>query len=287
MTPPAPLQGACLCGSVRYSFSGTCSMMAHCHCSLCRKQHGSAFATLLGAPLMGFKWLSGKARIGAYRSSEKGMRCFCRTCGSVMPALMPDMDLAVVPAGNLQGDPGLRPQCHVFVASKASWYEITDTLPQHEEYPPEVDVGAVSSIARESAEDVTVGSCLCNQVAFEIRGPARFMRHCHCSRCRRAYGAAHATNVFYGLEDFHYTRGAEHVQEYRVSGAQYFSTTFCRHCGGATARLSPPRGLAIVPAGILDTDPGIRPMGHIYVGSKADWFDISDGLPQFETSAPA
>jgi hypothetical protein len=92
--------------------------------------------------------------------------------------------------------------------------------------------------------------------------------------------------VFYGLEDFQYTRGAEHVQEYRVSGAQYFSTTFCRHCGGATARLSPARGLAIVPAGILDTDPGIRPMGHIYVGSKAEWFDISDGLPQFETSAP-
>src|SRR5262245_60337519 len=69
MSKEITLQGSCLCGAVTYQASGPFNMMIHCHCSMCRKHHGSAFATFVGAPLMGFKWLSGEDNILAYASS--------------------------------------------------------------------------------------------------------------------------------------------------------------------------------------------------------------------------
>src|SRR5262245_9397533 len=98
MTHRAPTQGSCLCGIVRYEVAGPFNMMLHCHCSMCRKHHGTAFATFVAAPLMGFRWLSGEHNLGEYHSSEKGVRQFCRTCGAVTPTLLKNMDLAVMPA---------------------------------------------------------------------------------------------------------------------------------------------------------------------------------------------
>ncbi len=164
----ATLRGACLCGAVTYQVTGPFNMMVHCHCSMCRKHHGSAFATFVGAPLMGFKWLSGQDQLVTYASSEKGRRAFCRQCGSVAPSLIPDMDLAMLPAGNLEGDPEVRPQSHIFVGSKAPWYTITDDLPQHEEYPPEFGISGVSRPVSDIPEGVVAGSCLCNSIAYEI-----------------------------------------------------------------------------------------------------------------------
>jgi len=51
-------------------------------------------------------------------------------------------------------------------------------------------------------------------------------------------------------------------------------------------RLDPNRGIAVVPMGSLDDDPGIRPTAHIFVGSKAPWFEIADDLPQYKESTP-
>src|SRR5262245_44733047 len=125
-------EGACLCGVVRYAVAGPFNMMIHCHCSMCRKHHGAAFATFVAAPLMGFRWQSGADAIGTYQSSEQCKRYFCRHCGSVTPTLAESMDLAICPAGNLIGELDLRPQSHLFVGSKAPWYSITDGLPQYE-----------------------------------------------------------------------------------------------------------------------------------------------------------
>lgn len=275
-------QGTCLCGTVRYEVDGPFSAMMHCHCSMCRKHHGAAFGTFAAAPLMGFRWLAGEDNIGTYQSSEQGERKFCKTCGSVAPLLMKSMDLAICPAGNLTQDIQERPQYHVFVGSKASWYTITDELPQYEEYPPEF--GAVPTVERptvEPREGIAEGSCLCGKVAYEIAGPALRMMNCHCSRCRRARSAAHATNLMYKLEDFRFTRGADLVASYHVPGAQYFRNCFCSHCGSPTARISEDRGIVVVPAGSLDTDPNMRPIAHIFVADKADWFDITDDVPQF------
>lgn len=280
----AATSGVCLCGKVRYDVHGPLSMMIHCHCSMCRKHHGASFATFVGAPLMGFRWISGADHVATYESSQKGQRSFCRSCGSVAPTLSREMDMAICPAGNLQGDLDIRPESHFFAGSKAPWVTITDGLPQHEEYPQEFAVTGVTRPQVEARPGITEGSCLCGKTAYEATGAPLRMVHCHCSRCRRGRSAAHATNVLYRVDDFRFTRGEADVVNYKVPEAQHFATAFCRYCGSAAPRISCARGIVIVPAGTLDTDPGVRPQCHIFVGSKANWFEITDELPQFETA---
>ncbi len=279
-------RGACLCGSVRYEFVEPLAAIVHCHCSMCRKHHGASFATWAVGPAGALRWLAGEGDVGRYRASERGERAFCKRCGSVVPMPLPGTDLAIAPAGNLEGDPGVRPKVHIFVGSKAPWYTITDSLPQHEGYPPELGGGlGVERPPVEPRGDATLGSCLCGGVAYELRSPLR-MYNCHCSRCRRGRSAAHATNLFVRPEDFALTRGEELIAEYKVPEAQRFTVAFCTRCGSDVPRYINERGMVNVPAGTLDTDPGIRPEANIFVASKAVWFEITDGVPQYPEAPP-
>jgi hypothetical protein len=278
-------RGVCLCGTVQYEIAGPFEMMMHCHCSMCRKHHGASFATFVAAPYESFRWIAGEDAIAHYASSEQGRRSFCRRCGSVMPTLMRDAGLAIAPAGNLEGDLDITPQFHAFVGSKAPYYRITDALPQHETMPPEFGAGAGVERPRvEQRDGVADGSCLCGAVAFEVRNPQR-MYHCHCWRCRRARSAAHATNLFLALDDLAFTRGEELVTQYKVPDARFFTVAFCTRCGSGAPRVSPDRGFASVPAGTLDTSFAPLPTQHIYVGSKAPWFEIRDDLPRYHEMA--
>lgn len=280
--------GTCLCGTVRYEIDGPFSLMLNCHCSMCRKHHGAAFATFVAAPLGGFRWISGQDAVQTYASSAQGHRFFCPLCGSVTPTLAPSMKLAILPAGNLQGELGMRPTAHMFVGSRAPWHTISDSLPQHEEYPPEF---AASGVARPKVEvraGIVAGSCLCGEVAYEVTAPPSRMANCYCSRCRRARSAAQATNLFYKLEDFRFTSGAAQVVDYQFAEAQYFGTAFCRKCGAMVPRQSRARGTVVVPAGSLDVDPGVRPMMQICVASKANWAEVTDTTtPRFAEMPPA
>lgn len=279
-------QGTCLCGTVRYEVAAPFTMMAHCHCSMCRKHHGAPFATFAAAPYDAFHWLAGEDELGSYRSSEQGVRSFCKTCASVAPLLMAEAGFAVCPAGNLLEDPEIRPQNHMFVGSQAPWYTIADSLPRHEAYAPELGGGSgVARPAVQAAPGVISGSCLCGGVAYEIDAAER-MVNCHCSRCRRGRSAAHTTNLFAKLDGFRFTRGEDLVGEYKVPDARFFTVSFCTRCGSETPYISRERSFAVVPAGTLDTDPGMRPQAHIFVGSKAPWFEIGDELPQFEAMPP-
>ena len=281
-------RGTCLCGTLRYEIDAPLTMMMHCHCSMCRKHHGAPFATYALAPLASFHWRAGEEAVARFRSSEQGSRSYCRTCGSVAPALLADMGLAVLPAGSLEGDPGIRPQMHLFAGSKAPWYEITDALPQHAAMPPEF--GGGKGIERPTVQprpDVAEGSCLCGEIAYEFSGTPLRMWNCHCSRCRRARAAAHNANLFVGIDTFRWTRGEALVADYKMPEARFYGAAFCTRCGGKVPRVSRERGWVVVPAGTLDTDPGARPRAHIYVGSKAPWFEITDGLPQFMEAPPA
>lgn len=126
------IRGGCLCGSVRYEIRGAVGKLVHCHCSMCRKAHGAAFGSYVVLRSDDFKVTSGEADIAAYESSPGVQRTFCRRCGSTLQfksARRPDsVELA---AGTLDDDPGVRPAYHIFVGSKAPWFEITDGLPQH------------------------------------------------------------------------------------------------------------------------------------------------------------
>jgi DNA-binding transcriptional regulator YbjK len=126
-------KGSCLCGSVQYELDGPFEVMSHCHCSMCRKHHGAAFATFVTVPLSSFRWVAGEDALSTYQSSAYGKRTFCSKCGSVMPVVEADTGIAFCPAGNLDGELGIQPQSPRFVGSQASWHTITDTLPQHEE----------------------------------------------------------------------------------------------------------------------------------------------------------
>jgi hypothetical protein len=127
-------KGSCLCGTVKYELDGPFEVMSHCHCSMCRKHHGAAFATFVTVPLSSFRWVAGEDALSTYQSSAYGKRTFCSKCGSVMPVVEADTGIAFCPAGNLDGELGIQPQSHRFVGSKASsWHTITDDLPQHEE----------------------------------------------------------------------------------------------------------------------------------------------------------
>jgi len=280
-------RGVCLCGAVSYELAGPFTMMMHCHCSMCRKHHGAPFVTFVAASHDGFRWLSGQDAVAQFRSSEHGVRSYCRHCGSVAPVLMPDAGLAIAPAGNLEGDLGVRPQGHMFVASKAAWYTITDNLPQHAGSPPEF--GGGMGVARPQVaqrDGVADGSCLCGEVAYEVRAAVR-MYQCHCGRCRRARSAAHGQNLFAKLENFDFTRGEELVAHYQVPEAQRFANAFCTRCGGKAPRVASAAGVVVVPTGTLDTDPQLRPLANIFVASKAPWFDITDGLPQYPELPPS
>lgn len=279
-------EGRCLCGALHYRIDGPFVDMLHCHCSMCRKHHGAAFATWAAAPAGGFRWLREPAALARYRSSEHAHRDFCSVCGAVAPMVVEGMDMVIAPAGNLDGDPGIRPRAHMFVASKASWYPISDALTRYEEYPPEFGMSATPRPTVELKPGVAQGSCLCGDVAYEIAAAPVRMFYCHCSRCRRGRSAAHCANVFYPAEGFHWIRGEDMVQEYKLPEAQYFATAFCKRCGSGLPRVSTERNIAVVPAGSLDSEPGITPGGHIFVDSRAAWFEIPDGLPQFAEMPP-
>lgn len=129
--------------------------------------------------------------------------------------------------------------------------------------------------------------CLCGGVGFAIEGPATTARYCHCTRCRRARAAAHATNLVAPIASVRFLRGADRVRTYKVPEARWFSQSFCADCGGKLPRLDPARGIAIVPMGALDDDPGMRAVCQIFVGSKAPWIDLDPGIPPYEEAAPA
>lgn len=279
------VRGSCLCGDVAWESDGPFELMSHCHCSMCRKSHGAAFGTYVAVPAAGFRFSRGESGVAHYESSPGLMRAFCPRCGSVVPSPQGG-EQVVLPVGCFDDDPGARPRAHIFAASKAPWHAIADALPRFDTLPPGMGNGVARPVREPSPPGRVRGSCLCGAVAYELAGPLHEMRCCHCSRCRKARAAAHGTNVIAKAGALRWLRGEEQVRSFRVPDAQFFTNCFCGTCGGKLPRVDPSRGLAIVPAGSLDDDPGARPQMHIFVGSKAPWYEIPDALPRHDGAAP-
>jgi hypothetical protein len=120
------MHGGCLCGTVRFAISPPYRWFSHCHCSMCRKHHGSLFGTGLGVRRESFRWLEGANEIVHYRATAAFERPFCRRCGSTVPAVSQDERYWNVPAGLLDADPGARPRTHIFAASRSPLTELDD-----------------------------------------------------------------------------------------------------------------------------------------------------------------
>jgi hypothetical protein len=279
------VHGCCLCGAVAFEADPPFAFMAHCHCSMCRKAHGAAFSTALAVAPSGFRWRSGTEGIRRYASSAAGVRPFCGRCGSAVPASAGEH--VFVPPGLLDDDPGMRPQAHIFVASKAPWHEIADAIPRFDEYPQGMGEATPFERRSEPVGGKVRGSCLCGGVSYEVAGAvAGPIVNCHCSRCRKGRAAAHASNLFVELARLRWLHGEDLVRSYKVPEAQRFTQSFCGTCGSKVPRVDAERGRAVVAAGSLDDDPGAREELHIFVGSKAPWYEIADDLPQYEAYPP-
>jgi len=280
------VRGSCLCGNVSWQATGAIDRMSHCHCSVCRKLHGTGFATYCATEAEGFRWLGGKQSFADYESSPGVVRSFCTGCGSVLPG-KPWQGHVVMPAGCLDDDPDFRPERHIFVASRAPWDTISDDLPQFDAYPSGDSGLKPEAPAPPTREGAIRGSCLCGEVAFELDEPPAVLVHCHCSRCRKARSAAHNANAFIASEHLRWLRGAERVRRYQLPEAERFATYFCERCGSCMPRPAHEgHPTYAIPAGSLDDDPGIRPSLHIWCGSKAPWFEITGDLPRFDENPP-
>ena len=135
-------------------------------------------------------------------------------------------------------------------------------------------------------EKTVSGSCLCGQVAYEITGPLTTFQYCHCSRCRKFTGSAHASNLFVPPARFRWTRGEDQVGRYEHPDAKYYATNFCKRCGSSLPWPVKGGKNVVVTAGTLDEDPGIKPLWNIFWGSRACWFEGTESLPKHDTFPP-
>lgn len=127
------------------------------------------------------------------------------------------------------------------------------------------------------------GSCLCGSVTYEVNGPFKVFQYCHCSRCRKFTGSAHSANAIVAREQVTWLSGDENIGRYNLPGTKYFATCFCRVCGSSLPWTEQSGKNIIIPAGTLDSDPGVKPNQSLFWGSRACWYESVDQLPKYDT----
>lgn len=124
-------QGSCLCKEVSFQIEGDFDSFFLCHCKFCQKDTGTAHAANLFSSKAKMRWLSGKDKVKTFNlPSTKHVKSFCSVCGSALPSEQMNGKLLVVPAGSLDTDISIRPNAHIFLSSKATWYEKLDEIPK-------------------------------------------------------------------------------------------------------------------------------------------------------------
>ena len=123
------------------------------------------------------------------------------------------------------------------------------------------------------------GMCFCGTVHYEVADEFLYAANCHCSNCRRTTGSAF--KPFAGIErdKLVVTKGERDLM---IFGETNANNTHCKLCGSLLYSVVRDGAFVHVAMGTLVDDPTIRPSAHIFVGSKAPWFTITDDLPQYE-----
>ena len=125
------LAGRCRCGAVAYAVADEFEYAGNCHCSYCRAMTGAAFKPFAGIRREKLRLTAGADRL--FRDdADHDVRC--GVCGSFLYSVVREDAWVHVAMGSLVDAPSIRPDCHIFVGSKAPWYEITDDLPQYERH---------------------------------------------------------------------------------------------------------------------------------------------------------
>jgi len=123
--------GSCFCGMVRFEATLPSLFCAHCHCSMCRRNHGAAFVTWFAIPRAELRILAGEDRLVRNRSSDHGTRSFCGVCGSSLffETTQHPERIDVVLA-NMTEPIDREPQLHVHFSDRVPWLSVADSLPR-------------------------------------------------------------------------------------------------------------------------------------------------------------
>ena len=135
--PSQTLHGSCLCGSLKYTVTGTPAKFYHCHCSRCRKSSGTGHASNMFVDNGELSWTGDTDDIQLFKlpEADRFSRSFCRHCGGPLPRFIPQLNVVMIPAGTLDDAPNISPQARIFLNSKAPWSCTGDKLPTFADYP--------------------------------------------------------------------------------------------------------------------------------------------------------
>lgn len=127
------------------------------------------------------------------------------------------------------------------------------------------------------------GSCLCQSVSYQITTPFITFQYCHCSRCRKVTGSAHASNIIMNPEQFQWLKGEELVGRFEPAEAKNFASCFCKQCGSTLPWMAQSGKAIIIPAGTLDNGPDCLPERNLFWDSRAPWYTFNQQLDAYPT----
>lgn len=274
------IRGQCLCGAVSFEVSGALSAPTACHCAMCRRWHG-ALGVYTTAPVRDIR-LTGAEHVRWYRSGPDSERGFCQDCGSkLFWRKVGGSHLDIAP-GCLEAPTGVKIDRHIWVTFKGDYYDIADDLPQYAvSSAGAAPIAAAPPVAVPAlAPAIRTGHCLCGAIHLTIAGPMRDISVCHCGQCRRWHGNPPSYSKAKWADIT--LAGREHLRWYQSSPEA--RRGFCRLCGSSLFWERTGSDAVSITAGILEAPTGLRERHHIFVADKGDYYDISDGLPQFPAS---
>ena len=125
---PHKYKGSCLCGAVNVTVGSFSKKVAHCHCTMCRKFHGAAFATLV--EVSGLTWQSGLNNIKEFKAENGTIRSFCNSCGSSIGFRVKGADISSIELAIAIFDENIpvQPDAHIYTNYKANWCLLSDGL---------------------------------------------------------------------------------------------------------------------------------------------------------------
>ena len=261
--------------------------MVHCHCSMCRKHHGAMFATFLTGRRAGASagWPARMRDRRAIARRRSGLRPFCRTCGSVAPTVLPDSALPSCRPATSRAIPGSGPSCTCSRPRAPPGSRSPTRLPQCATLSARVRGRRVRRQPAPAPQPPAscAADCLCGDVACELTGqpempaelpllalPARAQRRARDERVLQARAA-------------HVDPRRRRTSRVSRCPAPSASARISAAAAAAPSRASWPRRVtSSCPAAASTIAPGSRRRGNIFAGSKAPWYEITDGRPQWE-----
>lgn len=126
------------------------------------------------------------------------------------------------------------------------------------------------------------GSCLCQQVTYEVEGNFESFYLCHCKYCQKDTGSAHSANLFSMTAKLNWVSGEDKITTFNLPSTRH-TKSFCTECGSAVPSLQMEGKLLVVPAGSLDSELALVPDAHLFCSSKVPWSEGLEKIKKFDT----